>query len=209
MGIIVMIRPRDDAASQQASDWADDLLTILNLNGHSVVVDVDDTTPPDTANIVAAVGKPADLVCYFGHGDETSWLTSGSSTLSASSATGISAGAVVSVACKTGCSFGPGAVTAGVRSWLGFTIKVPVIAPHKTKDPMGEAIVNGIAQLATQGTMQMARDEIVSLLDQVVTDYDFRGRYSSHPGASFGYFAAMALRDHVVVHGNHNLQPLP
>jgi hypothetical protein len=209
MGDFVLIRPRDDAASQQASDWANDLINILNSKGHSVVVDVDDTTPPDATNIVTAVGKTADVVFYFGHGDETSWLTKGGSTLSASNASGIVAGAVVSVACKTGCSFGPSAITAGVRSWLGFTIKVPVIAPHKTKDPIGEAIVNGIAQLATQGTMQMACDEIVALLDQVVTDYDSGGKYSSHPGASFGYFAAMALRDHVVVHGSHSLKPLP
>jgi hypothetical protein len=74
---------------------------------------------------------------------------------------------------------------------------------------MGEAIVNGLAQLASHGTMQMARDEIASLLNQVVTDYDSGGRYSTHPGASFGYFAAMALRDHVVLQGSHNLQPLP
>jgi hypothetical protein len=209
MGNVVMIRPRDDAASQQASDWANDLQNTLTQSGHSIVVDVDDMTPASASTILAAVGKSADLVCYFGHGDETSWLTGGASSLSASNASSIRAGAVVSVACKTGCKFGPSAITAGVRSWLGFTIRVPVIPPHKTKDPMGDAIVNGLAQLATQGTMQMARDEIVKLLDQVVTDYDSGGRYSSHPGASFGYFAAMALRDHVVVHGDYNQKPLP
>jgi hypothetical protein len=208
MSFFAIIRPRDDADAQQASGWADDLIQELVKRGHSKTTDIDDRTPPDVANIGSALSGSAHLICYFGHGDENSWLTSQSSTLNSSNAVRAKGKAVVSVACKTGCNLGPHAITAGVVSWLGFTIKVAIIAPHKNTDPIGTAIVDGVALLGSHGTMQQARDKMAANFDQLVTDYD-TGRFKMHPGAEFGYFAAMSMRDHVVVHGRVNLQPLP
>ncbi|MBV9771531.1 MAG: hypothetical protein JOZ32_18315 [Bryobacterales bacterium] len=93
-------------------------------------------------------------------------------------------------------------------AWLGFTIKVAVIKPHKNSDPIGAAIVNGLALLGRQATLQQTRDQLASNFDQLVTEYD-TGKYMMHPEAEIGYFAAMSLRDHVVVHGTVNFQPLP
>lgn len=209
MGSFAVVRPRDDADAQQASDWCDDLVTKLTGDGHSKIADVDDRMPPNTANIVAALGLLAvDLVCYFGHGDEHSWLTNQSSTVDASNVKAAQGKAVVSVACKTACNLGPAAITSGVVSWLGFTIKVVVMRPHKTVDPVGDAIVGGLSCLGGQGTMQQARDEIATNCGQLIDEFD-TGRFSNFPEARLGYYAAMALRDHVVVHGTPSHQPLP
>jgi hypothetical protein len=170
---------------------------------------VNDTTPANKAEIVKAIRTTVNVICYFGHGDEDSWLTNGASTLDAATVSSVKAKTIISIACRTACKLGPNAITAGVRSWLGFTIKVPIIAPHKNLDPIGDAIVNGLSVLGNKGTMQSARSDIVTLLDQVVRDYDDNGKHHSHPEHAIGYYSAMALRDHVVVHGRLNSQPLP
>lgn len=208
MGWFGLVRPQDDRAARQSSDWADSLEKRLTALGHAKSIDVDDWTPADTSSILNALGSSAALLCYFGHGDESSWLTNGLVTIDASHMSAARSKAIVSIACKTACLLGPSAITAGVESWLGFTVKVAVISPHKGIDPIGDAIVEGLAVLGAKATMQQSRDEIAAQLDQVVTDYD-TGKYSTHPAAPIGYFAAMCLRDHVVVHGNVSFQPLP
>ena len=201
------IRPQDDANSQQCSDWADNLITSLTASGHTKAIDVDNLTPADTPNIVAALKSSSNLICYFGHGDESNWLTHNATTVDKSNVSAAAGKAVVSVACKTARGLGPDAITAGVEAWLGFTCKVPVITPHKGVDPVGDAIVDGLTVLGAAKTMQEARDEIRSKMDQLVTEYD-TGKYALHPAANIGYFAALALRDHVVVHGNTGFVPL-
>ena len=42
----------------------------------------------------------------------------------------------------------------------------------------------------------------------MVRDYDTGGKYSEHSEVETGYYAAMAMRDHVVVQGNVSFQPL-
>src|SRR5438552_1694023 len=85
------------------------------------------------------------------------------------------------------------------RAWGGFP--KPKRRGWLRLDPIGEAIVNGLSLLGGPGAMQQARDEIRNNMDQLVTAYD-TGKYSLHPAAGIGYFAAMAPRDHVVVHGH-------
>lgn len=209
MGDFAVIRPRDDAAAQQAADWCDQLVSDFLAAGHAVSADVDDTSPADTANIISALGSSATLVCYFGHGDDDSWLTGGTATIDASNVGAGAGKAVVSVACRTGRNLGPDAITAGVTSWLGFTIKVPVfaIALYKNVDPIGEAIVGGLSGLGTGGTMGQARAAIEANCDQLAADFD-SGPLATHPVSQIGYYAALSLRDHVVLHGSSGFAPL-
>lgn len=207
MGDFAVIRPKDDAAAQQASDWCDQLVSDLLGAGHICVSDIDDTSPATSLNISSALTSSAGLVCYFGHGDEYSWLTGGNPTIDSSNIAVTGTKAVVSIACKTGRHLGPDAVTAGVASWLGFTIKVPVIVPHKNVDPIGDAIVVGLSCLANGGTIGQARTAIESKCDQLTTDFD-TGFLSTHPASQIGYYAALCLRDHVVLHGSSGLCPL-
>jgi hypothetical protein len=206
MGDLVVVRPRDDDHARQASDWCDELVAALSIDGHNVVVDVDDTAPADSQTIRAALVQAARLIVYFGHGDERSWLTLGAPTVDSTNVDAVAGKAVVSVACRTGKVLGPDAITAGAVAWLGFTIKVPVIAPHKNRDPIGDAICDGLGTLAG-GTMQHARDEIAAQCDMLVQSFD-AGSLSRHPASAMGYYAAMALRDHVVIHGNSQHEPL-
>ncbi|WP_447600333.1 C25 family cysteine peptidase [Nitrospira sp. Nam80] len=201
MSKFIVIRPKDDAIAQQASVWCDDLVQKFSKNRHTKVNDVDDGAPPDTGNIVLALQAGADLICYFGHGDENSWLTNFKATIDNTNIRNANQKAVVSVACKTACVLGPTAITAGIVSWLGFTIKVPVMTPHKNRDPIGEAIVDGLALLGNHLTMQEARDRIADNCDKLIVEFD-TGTLRNHPGNLIGYYAAMSVRDHVVVHGN-------
>jgi hypothetical protein len=207
MPSFALIRPRDDKRSQQASDWGDLVSVAFVHAGHTKLVDVDDFSPADRAHIIPALGSPVTLICYFGHGTERSWLTGGASTVTAANFTWAVSKAVVSVACRTGCNLGPDAITSGVEAWLGFTINVAVIDPHKGVDPIGDAVVAALSVLAAGRTMQECRDQLYSELDAVATGYE-TGRFSTHPGAPLKYFVAIAMRDHLVLHGTASFQPL-
>jgi hypothetical protein len=207
VGTLVTIRPQDDLEAEQASDWCDDLTAELSAGGHVVVSDVVANTPPDEVQIKATLRQEANLACYFGHGDEHSWLTDSVATIDKRNVQAAAGKAVVSIACSTGCNLGPDAIAAGVTAWLGFTLDLPIIRPHKNIDPIGEAIVSGLACLGTGGTVQEARDAIAANLGSLVSE--FRSGYlRHHPGASAGYFATMAAMDRVVAHGSVHHQPL-
>jgi hypothetical protein len=206
MASYALIRPEDDADARQASTWADSLGKKLSSISHNKTADVDAGSPPDQAQIVAALGAVCSLICYFGHGDKDSWLT-GRTRVKGGDFVPAKGKAVISIACKTGCNLAPDALTAGVRTFLAFSSKVAVIAIYNGADPIGDAIVDGLSVLSSGSTMQQSRDEIYSKLDGVVNDYD-TGQFRSHPAANFGYFAAMAMRDHIVVHGDTAFQPL-
>jgi hypothetical protein len=207
MSSFALIRPKDDARAQQASNWAGSVSAAFAKSGHTKLADVDDLSPANQANIIAALGSAVSLICYFGHGDEHSWLAGGAVMVQAADFSIAGAKAVVSAACKTGCNLGPDAVTSGVEAWLGFTLNVAVIAPHKGVDPIGDAIVAGLSVLGAGRTMQQSRDELYSELDKVVAGYD-TGAFSAHPGATLKYYAALAMRDHLVLHGTSGFTPL-
>jgi hypothetical protein len=194
--------------ARQASDWCDRLVSTLIAAGHANVADIDDLSPANTATISAALRQTTDLVCYFGHGDDTSWLVHGVRTIDGASIVVRSGVAVVSVACNTGRRFGPDAVVAGVVSWLGFTIKIPVVSTYKTRDPFGDAIIEGLNVLASGYSMQRARDALYDALDDLAIDFDTGGPLSGHTAAWLGHFGAMCLRDHLVIHGSSSHAPL-
>jgi hypothetical protein len=204
-----VIRPRDDSAAKESSKWCDDLIAKLKAStaAHTVSSDIDDGSPADQANISAAMSAGVDLICYFGHGNSSAWLTANSPTIDAGTVGAGKGKAVVSIACETGLNLGADAITSGVESWLGFTIKVPVLLLKGGYDPFGEAIVEGLAELGEGKSMQEARDALFAALDQTVDDFD-TGFLSTDPSAPLGYYAAMSLRDHVVLHGNGSHVPL-
>jgi hypothetical protein len=209
MSSFSVIRPRDDSAAIASSDWCDDLIAKLTASkaAPSKLIDVDDSSPADQAKISAAMSAGAELICYFGHGDSNAWLTANHPTIDAGTVSAGKGAAVVSIACETGLQLGADAITAGVESWLGFTIKVPVLVLKGGSDPFGEAIVDGLAELGEGKSMQEARDALFAALNQTVTDFD-TGYLSTDPSAPLGYYAAMSLRDHIVVHGNSAHVPL-
>lgn len=207
MANLVVIRPRDDATTQQASDWCDALINRLSANGHTVVADVDDTSPPDTAQIHSALRHNCQLACYFGHGDRDSWLTAGTVTIDKSNVSAAARKAVVSIACKTGRNLGSDAITSGVRAWLGFTVRVPVLAPHKNVDPIGDTMVDALATLGSGRTMQDVRDAIERGFDRLADDYD-TGPLSGRHDSVTGYLASIVLRDHVSLDGTGRFVPL-
>lgn len=209
MGFYVLIRPQDDALSQQASTWAGELLKAAAMAAHTLVDDCDGSRPADQAEVLRSVALQADLVFYFGHGTLDAWLTDAQQTVNCTNAGAIRGKAVVAVACKTGSVLAGAAITAGVTAYLGFTIAVPVLPPHRNVDPIGDAFVSALSDLGAGATMQDIRDRVASAFDQLVRDYDTGGKFSGRPDSVVGYYASMALRDHVVLHGSTSLAPLP
>ncbi len=207
MSSFALIRPKDDKNALQASDWGDHVANAFAAGGHTKLVDVDDLSPADHRNIVSSLGSQVSLICYFGHGNEHVWLTGGASTVTSNDFAHAASKAVVSIACKTGCNLGPDAITSGVEAWIGFTTYVAVISPYKGVDPIGDAIVAGLTGLGYGQTMQQSRDELYSQLDTVANEYD-TGMFSTHPNANLKYYAAIAMRDHLVLHGTASFAPL-
>jgi hypothetical protein len=208
VGAFVVVRPQDDAAAQQASDWCDELVTELQARGHVLVNEVDWQTPADVSSIDAAMRSKAELVCYFGHGAPDAWLTDDQTTIDRANVKAATGKAVASVTCLTGRELGPDAITSGVIAWLGFTIRVPALTPHKNADPFGEAIINGLRELAFGATMGDTGDSVVRECEQLVTDFDTGGRFHGHPAWQVGYYGALALKDHLIVNGQTTHRPL-
>ena len=73
---------------------------------------------------------------------------------------------------------------------------------------MGDAIVEGVTQLAKGGTMADARATIEAQLRQLIDDYDEGGQYNSHPNALFAYYACGWLADNVSLAGKTSFKPL-
>lgn len=207
MADVVMIRPQDDLSARYASDWADQAISVLSVAGHAIVADIDQRSPADTAAILAAIGNGSPLVCYFGHGDDGSWLTNSIATVDATTVEAAAGKCVISVACLTARSLGPDAINSGVLAWLGFTILVPVFAPHRNHYPIGEAIAESLAVLGAGGTMEELRSEIVRQLYDLSDEFD-HGSLAHHPAKGIGYYGSLALADHVVVNGATTVMPL-
>jgi hypothetical protein len=208
MSDFTTIQPRDDSVSIISGRWCEELSDQLRAKRHTRTLDIDDSTPADRSTIEAGIPKGGRLVCYFGHGDQDSWSTGGVPTIDGANVIAASGKAVVSVACKTGKHLGPDAITAGAESWLGFTISVPVFT-HGGTDPIGDALINALQVLGDGDSMQDAKDKLFSELDALIGDFDDGGSLSSLPIATLGYFAAMSLRDHINLIGNHHDCPLP
>jgi len=207
MADYVVIRPRDDGAARQVSDWCDELVKRSTGNGHSLIGNVDDTSPASKTSILAALAINCRLACYFGHGDNNSWLTSGSVTVDKTNVGAATGKAVVSVACKTGRDLGADAFNSGVKAWLGFKVRVAVLAPHKNRDPVGDTMVDALAVLGNSGTMQDAYDAIKQGFDQLADDYD-TGSLSGRHDSVAGYMASIVLRDYVSLDGASSFVPL-
>lgn len=208
MSAFVIVRPQDDSAARQASDWCDALVAKFIAFGHTLVDDVDEATPAEAPEIERAMRAEARLVCYFGHGDRDAWHTDDQPMIDRGNVKAAAGKAVLSIACLTSRELGPDAVTAGVVTWLGFTIKVPVLVPHKNADPFGEAIVAALAGLASGATMGDVRDALVAACEQLVVEFDQSGRFHGHPAQPVGYYGALALQSHVSLHGAAAHRPL-
>lgn len=208
MSEYAVICPRDDVPAKQASSWCDDLRQILDhKGGHKIVACVDDRSPADTASIANALASPASLVLYFGHGTDGEWLTLSAVTIDRSSIGAATGKAVISIACNTSRALGPDAITAGVRSWLGFTFPVPVLSAVNGRDVLGEAMAAGLSCVAFNASMQQVRDELMRELNQMVDELQY-GALSRHPGAEVGMFLVECLRQHVALNGDASHVPL-
>jgi hypothetical protein len=209
MGDYAGICPCDDGNSRLARDWYQRLNAELTQALHTEIAYIDDATPATRANILTVlVSSTAELVLYFGHSTVDEWTRKGIATVDRTNVSAAKGKAIVSVSCKSGRNLGPNAVNSGgVTAWLGFTISVPVIAPYGTDDPIGDAIVRGLAALDT-GTMAGARAALETEIRQVAADYDTGGRFQNHPNALLGYFAAGWLADNVSLSGATTLAPL-
>lgn len=208
MGYFSLIRPRDDAPAKQASDWADELANKLKTAGHTLASDVDNLTPADRTNIENAISGTGTVIFYFGHGDEDKWRKVAQSLLDTTNIQKSRGKCVISIACKTGRNLGPDSIIAGAEAWLGFNIAVGVISPYKGFDPIGEALVDALAEFGSNCSVQDVRDEVVSNLDKVAKDHDNGGSYANHHNAVLVYFTAVAMRDNVVALGNNGYKPL-
>jgi hypothetical protein len=208
MGDIVLIRPEDDASARYASEWATRAAGILAAAGHAIACDVDRGSPADARTILAALGVQAELVCYFGHGSADAWLTGFSATVDANTVSAAQGKSIVSIACHTARALGPDAITAGVIAWFGFTMKVPVIAPHRNKEPIGDVIADSFAVLGAGGSLDELRQELVDELSDLADQFD-HGTLRHHPASSIGYYGCLALASHAVVHGAGSIRPLP
>ncbi len=208
MGYFTVIRPQDDAVTEQCAVWAEDFIHDALRAAHHLDTDLDGAqTPTHRSAVLAAVQQAADLVLYFGHGDYNCWLTEGQPTITTADVSAFADKAVVSIACKTSSILAGAAITGGATAWLGWTSRFPVLPPHLNVDSIGETLNNARRRLSAGETMQSARDYVRIEFEALAGDFD-SGPLASQPNAMVGYLAALVIRDHVVVHGDAWLAPL-
>jgi hypothetical protein len=212
MGDFIAIHPDNvnDAAAGDLSRWCVEAIKRAGARGHGPSSQVSRATPCDRANVDSALAAPGDVVFFFGHGDEHSLKGERqASVVDNANAHQAKGKAVVAIACKSGRGLGPDAVVAGVRSYLGFNIKLGWLPPSRGQpDVFMDAMLNSVDVLLGGGSVQALRDAIYSELEKVA-DYYEHGAGSKYRNAVNGYFVAHAVKDNIAGLGDVQFAPLP
>jgi|RhiMetdeSRZDD1v2_1073273.scaffolds.fasta_scaffold33395_5 hypothetical protein len=212
MGKFIAIHPDNvnDSAAGDLSRWCVEATKRARAQGHHLSSHVTRVTPCDRANVDGALAAAGEVIFFFGHGDENSLKGENqAAVVDSKNAHQAKQKAVVAVACKSGRALGPDAIIAGVRSYLGFTIKLGWIPPYPGQpDVFMDAMLSSLDVLLGGGTLQDLRDRLYSELEAVADYYD-TGAGSKYRNALNGYFVATAVKDNIAALGDVQFAPLP
>jgi hypothetical protein len=197
------ILPCDDSVSERAGNWCHSLLAGSDCQ----VLCITSEYSRNVSYVEFSLRVAKALVLYFGHGNAHCWIVDGTPIVCDDEIGAARGKAVVSIACDTGIAMGPSAIRSGIKSWLGFTIPIVSLVPHRNKDPLGDAIVDALRPLLSGGSMGEAADNVRAKLAALSNEFRPEHTHGNHPAAWLGFFAAKAMSECVVLHGNPAFRP--
>jgi len=211
MGTVLLIRPNNanDDAAADLYDWGSAFLAEVQHQGHTVV-ELDDTSPCDRATVDHALANAgADLVAFFGHGIDDALLGGFHASVIDANSAGATGTSLVAVACKAGLNLGPAAITSGFDAFLGWNCVLIWITPPAGRSKLGEAITEGLLELARGGDMAAMRTALADKLADVAQHYDTGpGANDPEPDCTIGYLGALAAAAHIALDGDATATPL-
>lgn len=187
MTSVVFIRPADDAAGSDLSDWGDEVRRAAVAAAAAAPGTVDDYAGganTSRATIDAALGSGPDHVVWFGHGRTDALIASGSTLIDSANVGGIT-GVLIAIACDTALALGPTCLGGNVKAFLGFDDHVGW--PAKAPDPMGEAITDALERLFSHQT------DIDDAARELRYNFSVARREYEHNGQAHGLTAGEAM----------------
>jgi hypothetical protein len=201
------VRPGGDPAADTLSDWAVQLMALLEGNGYRTHIDVSAQSPCDRVACEAALAAPVPMLFFFGHGRRDALLESAGEPLIDKDNVSMAAGrTLVSVACEAGLEFGPMAVQAGARAHLGWNVLLLWLVRPDYKTLYGEAIVRPLSLFGHGSSISEVADELQRALNKV--SHHYRAASGIDRNAKLAYYAAAAAAGQIAVDGDRHVRPL-
>jgi hypothetical protein len=172
--VLAVVRPADDAAAVELSAWGDEVRRTA-ASAHPSIIDCAGSANVNRAAIDNLLSAGPDHLLWVGHGRDDALIAHSSAMVDSANVGQLSGGVVVAIACLAARALGPDSVyNHGVRAFLGFddVLGWPANAPG----PMRDAIVDGLAGLATdQHDVDDASRELRARFASARMEYEHRG----------------------------------
>jgi hypothetical protein len=192
MADLVLIRPANDAAAIDLSNWGANLRADITSAGHTLAVDLYATATARPAVDAALGGKRC--VFFFGHGNPTELLGASSALVDTANVGIARTSILVAIACSSANVLGPDAVSQGVEAYLGFSDRFVWLArdPDRRFEP---AVAAGVRELLAGNPTDDARSAMASGFQRALIFYQSAGTTNSTLGwlSAFWDFSHLAL----------------
>lgn len=198
MADFLLIRPANDAAALDLSNWCTNLIPTLAAGGHTVAGDLHATAATRAA---IRSNLPAKrCVTFWGHGTSTQLRGAGGPLVDTANV-GLAAGSIfLAIACSSADVLGPDAISQGVEAWLGFNNLFVWVSrdPDRQFEP---AIAAGVKDLIAGGDVDSARAAIFTGLQRAFVFYQ-TGAGRGTTNSTFGWLAASHDSSRLTLVGN-------
>jgi hypothetical protein len=186
MADFVLIRPANDAAAIDLSNWGANLRPDVASALHTLAADL--YAAATTRSAVDAAFPGTRCVLFFGHGNYAELLGAGNILVDTANIGRISGNIFVAIACSSANVLGPDAVSQGVEAYLGFTDRFAWVSrdPDSQFEPAATA---GIRELLAGRTIDDAKLEMESGFQNTVRFYQ-TGAGRGTPNSTFGWLTA-------------------
>jgi hypothetical protein len=196
MADFTLIRPANDAAALELSNWCAALIPTIQAN-HSIAHDL--YAGAATRTSVDTALKGVRCILFFGHGKDAELLGASGALVDTVNA-GFAQGAIlIAIACSSAKVLGPDAVHHGVSAYLGFKDRFVWIS--RDPDHQFEAAATaGISRLLASDEIGAALGEMQAYFRSAVLYY-LNGTGRTSPNRAIGWLAAFWDLQHLELQG--------
>jgi hypothetical protein len=168
---LLFVRPADDSTAVVVAAYGQAVRQMA-----SGFVSTDLCGPQASRHNVDGELAASSSLFYFGHGTDAALVANGVALVDQDNLRGLNGGLVVAIACYASLTLGgvAGVSHPNVAAFLGFDDEVGI--PLQAPVPMGEAVVEGLRCLVTNGhTIACAADQMRARFDQARAVYKMNG----------------------------------
>jgi hypothetical protein len=198
MSDLSLVRPSNDPAAAELSDWAASLIPDITASSHKYT---DRKGAGATRTAVETELTKSRATLFFGHGLKSRLQGYSSDVVDVANIGKAAGNIVIAIACWSAVTLGPASISSGIDAYLGFDEALVWI----TRDPdrqFGPAATSGPRDMITTGSDIAACAARLQQQFDAVFQYYRTGAGASGRDAVLGWLAGTWNKAHVVKHGS-------